>query len=78
MEAGRVADHVLAEFGDVRPEDFEIPDDITAALQANEDAWAHWQEYAPAYRRIRATDLLSMSRPATGPRFRLAGSDPAT
>lgn len=54
IEAGRVADHVLAERGDVRPEDFEIPDDITAALQAREDAWTNWQAFAPAYRRIRA------------------------
>lgn len=54
IEAGRVADHVLAELGDVRPEDFKVPDDITAALRASEDAWTNWQEFAPAYRRIRA------------------------
>lgn len=54
IEAGRVTDHVLAELGDVRPEDYEIPDDITAALQASEDAWTNWQEFAPEYRRIRA------------------------
>jgi uncharacterized protein YdeI (YjbR/CyaY-like superfamily) len=54
IEANRVADHVLAELGDVRAEDFEIPDDITAALEANPDAWANWLEFPPAYRRIRA------------------------
>ena len=54
IEAGRVASHVLADLGDVRPEDFEIPDDIAAALEANADAWANWMDFSPAYRRIRA------------------------
>jgi D-aminopeptidase len=54
IEADRVAEHVLSELGEVRPEDFEIPEDIVAALQANSDAWANWLAFAPAYRRIRA------------------------
>jgi uncharacterized protein YdeI (YjbR/CyaY-like superfamily) len=54
IEADRVAEHVLSELGEVRPEDFEIPEDIVAALQANSDAWANWLEFTPAYRRIRA------------------------
>ena len=45
----------LADLGDVRPEDFEIPDDIAAALEANADAWANWMDFTPAYRRIRAS-----------------------
>lgn len=54
IEAGRAAEHVVSDLGEVRPEDFEIPEDIVAALQANADAWGNWLELTPAYRRIRA------------------------
>ncbi len=46
------------DLGDVRPEDFEIPDDIAAALEANADAWANWMDFTPAYRRIRAAYVV--------------------
>jgi uncharacterized protein YdeI (YjbR/CyaY-like superfamily) len=54
IEAGRVSEHVLAELGDVRPEDYEIPDDITAALRSDARAWDNWVRFSPSYRRIRA------------------------
>ena len=38
----------------VDPESFEIPADIERALKTEPEAWAHWQRFTPAYRRIRA------------------------
>ena len=54
LAQGRVLPAVAAGLGDVRPEAFVIPDDIRAALQANEAAWAFFQSTAPSYQRIRA------------------------
>jgi uncharacterized protein YdeI (YjbR/CyaY-like superfamily) len=54
IAAGRVAPSVEANLGDLRPEAYEIPDDIRSALQANEAAWAFFQTTSPAYQRIRA------------------------
>ena len=34
-------------------QEFEYPADIVAALQDNDVAWANFQEYSGAYRRIR-------------------------
>lgn len=54
LEAGRVSEHVLAELGGICPEDYRIPDDITAALQSDDEAWENWLKFSPSYRRIRA------------------------
>lgn len=54
LEAGRVPEHVVAELGDIRPEDYRIPEDITAALQSDDQTWENWLKFTPSYRRIRA------------------------
>lgn len=51
---GRVLPSVLEEVGKVRPEEYQIPDDILQALRENPRAWDHWLRFSPAYRRIRA------------------------
>lgn len=38
----------------IRPEAYEIPEDILAALKADEQAWAFFQTTSPSYQRIRA------------------------
>jgi uncharacterized protein YdeI (YjbR/CyaY-like superfamily) len=58
LAEGRVHPAVAAELDagseGVDPASFEIPAYIEAALNADPDAWAHWQSFTPAYRRIRA------------------------
>ena len=54
LENGKVISSVEAEIGDVRAEDFEIPDDIRAALQENRSAWEFFESTPPPYQRIRA------------------------
>jgi uncharacterized protein YdeI (YjbR/CyaY-like superfamily) len=38
----------------IRPEAYEVPEDILAALKADEQAWAFFQTTSPPYQRIRA------------------------
>ena len=45
---------VLARLGEVRAEDYQIPDDILAVLQTDAAAWAFFQQTSPSYQRIRA------------------------
>lgn len=52
--AGKVIPSVLETLGNVRPESFEIPADIVAALQTKEPAWAFFNSTSPSYQRIRA------------------------
>lgn len=54
LAQGRVLPSVAERLGDVRPEAFEIPDDILAALRADEAAWAFFRATSPSYQRIRA------------------------
>lgn len=54
LSQGRVRPSVAESLGDVRPEAFVIPDDILAALHADEAAWAFFQTTSPSYQRIRA------------------------
>ncbi len=54
IAAGQVLPSVLAGLGDVRPERYEIPSDIRAALQSEGEAWAFFEATSPAYQRIRA------------------------
>lgn len=51
---GKVIPPVLDALGDLRPENFEIPKDILAALQADEAAWTYFSSTSPSYQRIRA------------------------
>jgi uncharacterized protein YdeI (YjbR/CyaY-like superfamily) len=53
-EAGKIHASVLAQVDDVRPEEFEIPDDIIAALKAESGAWEFFSATSPSYQRIRA------------------------
>lgn len=53
MAQGRVADHVLAKLADVPLDDFAIPPEIQAALQANPAAWENLQRWSDSYLRIR-------------------------
>src|ERR1041384_1057090 len=39
--------------GDLSVENVEIPKDILEALQANDEAWKHFQTFSDAYKRIR-------------------------
>lgn len=54
MERGRVMPEVRAAAAAMLDEPFEIPADVAAALRADAGAWAHFQRFSPAYRRIRA------------------------
>ncbi|MDX1421389.1 MAG: YdeI/OmpD-associated family protein [Rubricoccaceae bacterium] len=54
LSAGQVHPSVAAGLGEVRPEAFEIPEDIRAALEARPGAWAFFASASPAYQRIRA------------------------
>ena len=51
---GRLIDSVETELQSGRPEDFKIPKDIRAALEANEAAWRFFKSTSPSYQRIRA------------------------
>lgn len=51
---GHVVPAVLENLGDVRADNFDIPNDILSALQTNEDTWAFFQSTSPSYQRIRA------------------------
>jgi uncharacterized protein YdeI (YjbR/CyaY-like superfamily) len=62
---GRVIPSVLASLKDVRAEDYQIPDDIRAALQADETAWGFFCTTSPSYQRIRAAYVdTARDRPA--------------
>ena len=45
-----------------RPEDFVIPADILEALQANEQAWGHFQTFPASYKRIRIAYIETRKR----------------
>lgn len=54
IERGQVIPSVLAALGDLRLDDYHFPEDIMAALQADEQAWAFFQSTPSPYQRIRA------------------------
>jgi uncharacterized protein YdeI (YjbR/CyaY-like superfamily) len=54
IEAGKVIPSVLEVLGDVRPENYQIPEDILSALRLNQEAWEFFQATSPSYQRIRA------------------------
>jgi uncharacterized protein YdeI (YjbR/CyaY-like superfamily) len=51
---GRLIQTVRRELDNNRPEDYEISEDIIAALKSNEAAWEHFDSTSPSYQRIRA------------------------
>lgn len=51
---GKLHASVEGDLAEVRPEDFEIPEDIRAALEARDGAWAFFAGTSPSYQRIRA------------------------
>ena len=53
-EAGRLTQEVLQELENNRPEDYEVPEDIIAALRSNSTAWEFFKTTSPSYQRIRA------------------------
>lgn len=53
IEMGNVIPDVLASIGNQLEEEFIFPEDIKAALQANQQAWENFQNYSGAYQRIR-------------------------
>jgi uncharacterized protein YdeI (YjbR/CyaY-like superfamily) len=59
VEQGKVMPEVLASIGEIRAEDFEYPEDIMDALQANEIAWQNFQSYSGSYQRIRVAFINS-------------------
>ena len=54
IEAGEVHPSVVEVVRDVRPEDFEIPEDVREALRARDHAWPFFSSTSPSYQRIRA------------------------
>ena len=50
----KVIPEVLGILQTNRPEDYEVPEDIIAALKSNEDAWEFFRSTSPSYQRIRA------------------------
>ena len=55
----------MERIGDIRPENYEIPDDILSALQSNEEAWLFFLSTSPSYQRIRSAYIDSArKRPA--------------
>ena len=51
---GKLLPSVETELDRARPEAFEIPADIRAALEAHDGAWEFFSTRSPAYQRIRA------------------------
>jgi uncharacterized protein YdeI (YjbR/CyaY-like superfamily) len=54
IEVGKVHPSVVEVVRGIRPEDFEIPEDVREALRAHDDAWAFFSSTSPSYQRIRA------------------------
>lgn len=53
VEQGKVIKKVQESLGDMLAEEFDYPQDIMAALRANEQVWRNFQRYPGAYQRIR-------------------------
>lgn len=61
IPAGKVLPSVLEGLGDVRPENYQIPNDILSALQSNAEAWIFFRGTSPSYQRIR-TAYIDVAR----------------
>jgi uncharacterized protein YdeI (YjbR/CyaY-like superfamily) len=51
---GKLMPEVESRLEENRPEDYEIPEDVLSALQANEEAWEFFISTSASYQRIRA------------------------
>jgi len=49
----KVIKEVRESLGDISEEKFEIPNDILEEINANKEAWKHFQKFSDAYKRIR-------------------------
>jgi uncharacterized protein YdeI (YjbR/CyaY-like superfamily) len=53
LKQRKVIKEVRETLGDLADEKFEIPEDILKAIQANQEAWKHFQKFSDSYKRIR-------------------------
>ena len=53
LKQEKVIKEVRETLGDLDEENFVIPEDILAEIQANKQAWKHFQKFSDAYKRIR-------------------------
>jgi uncharacterized protein YdeI (YjbR/CyaY-like superfamily) len=53
VEENKVAKDVLANLPPLATSEFEIPNDILAAIKARKTAWKNFQKFSPSYVRIR-------------------------
>jgi uncharacterized protein YdeI (YjbR/CyaY-like superfamily) len=65
VEQGKVIDEVRSTLGDILEEQFEIPEDILAAIQANPQARENFRAFSQPYIRIRTAFIdAARNRPA--------------
>ena len=63
-ERGLLHPSVREKVSDMLNEEFVFPEDILRAIEANERAWANFQGFSPAYRRIRVAYIdVARKRP---------------
>lgn len=62
IAAGLMTDAGRAVLPDLDVASFRIPDDILAALQADPEAWGHFQQFPALYQRIRIGYIEEMRR----------------
>jgi uncharacterized protein YdeI (YjbR/CyaY-like superfamily) len=53
IEQGRMAQAGLEALGDALEGEFEVPEDILAALRKDEEVWEHFRGFPESYKRIR-------------------------
>lgn len=53
IASGKMTDAGLATLPDLSSDTFQIPDDINAALQADQQTWENFQRFPDLYKRIR-------------------------
>ena len=64
VKQGKVVDEVLATFGSLADEQFDMPPDILKAIEANKKAWKNFQTLSQPYIRIRIAFIdAARSRP---------------
>jgi len=65
VRRGMVLPEVQATLTEVLSEEFTIPEDILNEIKANKVAWANFQKFSPAYKRIRIAFIEgARNRPA--------------
>ena len=53
LKQRKVIKEVRETLDDLLEETFKVPDDILKEIQANKEAWKHFQKFSDAYKRIR-------------------------